>query len=85
MHKNFKFEVGDLVFYNPSYNNSYANGTKELGVVIAIIKDRTPLFLSFPEKDYFEFEYRVKWIKSGYVSTLLGFNLKKLEIPKKTP
>lgn len=77
-----KLEVGDLVFYQPSNRNFYADGSKELGVVIEVLKERTPLFVNFPDKDYFEFEYRVKWITNGYISTLLGFNLRKLEAPK---
>ncbi len=79
-----KFEVGDLVFYRPTNGNRYADGSKQLGVVIEIKKDQTPLFLSFPEKEYFEYEYRVKWINSGHISNLLGFNLKKLEIIDKS-
>ena len=75
-----KFKVGDLVYYQPSIENFYANGTRELGIILEVIKDRTPLFLNFPDGYEFEFEYRVKWISSGYVSILLGFNLKKLEI-----
>ncbi len=78
-----RFKVGDLVFYKPTHGNRYADGSKQLGVVIEVLKDQTPLILSCPEKEYFEFEYRVKWIDSGHISTLLGFNLKKLEIVDK--
>ena len=78
-----KFKVGDLVFYRPSQRNNYANGTKQLGVVVDVIREKPPLFLSFPEKDIFEFEYKVIWINSGHVSKLLYFNLEKLETPKK--
>ena len=74
------FKVGDLVYYNPTVENIYADGTKHLGVVIKVIESRPHFYGSFPEKDLFEYEYKIKWIESGHVSTLLGFNLKKLEI-----
>ena len=77
-----RFKVGDLVFYRPTYNNLYADGTKELGVVIGIVRESLPLFINFPDSEYFEYEYRIKWISTGYVSNLLGFNLEKLEEPK---
>ena len=75
-----KLKVGDLVIYQPSHQNFYANGSKELGVVLEILEERVPLYINFPDKNYFEHEYKVKWINSGYTSTLQGFNLKKIEI-----
>ena len=75
-----KLKVGDLVIYQPSHQNFYANGSKELGVVLEILEERIPLYINFPDKNYFEHEYKVKWINSGYTSTLQGFNLKKIEI-----
>ena len=75
-----KFRVGDLVFYQPSEENRYANGEKQLGVVIKVIAEANPLFAEFPETDMFSNEYVVRWFKSGYTSTLLGFNLIKLRI-----
>ena len=75
-----ELKVGDLVYYQPSEINSYADGTKQLGVVIEILKDRLPLCINFPEKDYFQYEYRILWIDTGYKSVLLEFNLRKLEI-----
>lgn len=80
MTKKQELKVGDLVVYQPSHQNFYADGSKELGVIIDIMKERIPLFINFPDKSYFEHEYKVKWINSGYTSTLLGFNLKKIEI-----
>ncbi len=77
------FKIGDLVYYKPTNNNYYADGTKELGVIVEVFVDRTPLYVNFPEKEYFEYEYKVIWINSGYTSVLLGFNLKKLKIPEK--
>ncbi len=78
-----ELSVGDLVLYRPSSRNFYADGTKQLGVVVEIFIDRTPLHMNFPEKQYFECEYKVIWINSGYTSILLGFNLEKLKIPDK--
>ena len=75
-----KFNVGDLVFYRPSVINFYADGTKKLGIVLDVYYDRNPLYVNFPEKQYFEYEYRVTWINTGYTSVLLGFNLEKLTI-----
>ena len=76
-----KFKVGDLVFYCPSHDNKYADGTRQLGVVLDVKTDANPLFSKYPETEAFAHEYVVKWFESGYVSALLGFNLKKLEIP----
>jgi hypothetical protein len=76
-----EFEVGDLVFYKPSEENRYADGQRQLGVVIRVNRDANPLFVGFPETEIFACEYVVKWIVSGYISTLLPFNLTKLEAP----
>jgi len=75
-----ELKVGDLVYYKPSERNFYADGTKQLGVIIEILEDRMPLCINFPEKDFFQYEYRVLWIETGYKSVLLEFNLKKLVI-----
>ena len=75
-----KFEVGDLVYYTPTKDNEYAQA-KHLGVIIAVKKDSNPLFSLHKETEIFADEYVVKWIESGYTSTLLPFNLKKIEIP----
>lgn len=77
-----RFNVGDLVYYKPSSDNIYADGTKQLGVVVDICLDQTPLYLNFPDKEYFEYEYKVIWILTGYTSMLLGFNLVKLKKPE---
>ena len=82
MSNDTKFKVGDLVFYRPTAKNNYADGTKQLGVVVEIIREQTPLFLSFPEQEIFEYEYKVKWINSGQTSILLYFNLEKLKVPE---
>jgi len=81
-YKMVELKVGDLVTYQPSLQNFYADGTKELGVVLEVLKERVPLFINFPEKNYFEHEYKIKWISSGYTSTLLGFNLRKVKAPE---
>ncbi len=83
MNSESKFKIGDLVYYRPVKDNRYADGTRQLGVVVEIITDQPPLFLSFPEKEIFEFEYKVIWINTGYSSKLLYFNLEKLKIPSK--
>ena len=77
-----RFKVGDLVFYRSTVENYYADGSKEIGVVLSVYRDTTPLYISFPEPNIFEYEYRIKWIQSGYISTLMGFNLEKVEIPQ---
>ena len=76
-----KLSVGDLVYYCPSENNKYADGSKQLGVILKIKVDANPLFQKYPETKLFACEYIVKWFQSGYVSALLSFNLKKLKIP----
>ena len=76
-----QFKVGDLVFYRPTDSNKYANGENQLGVVLQIRKDVNSLFAVCPETEIFATEYVVKWIESGYTTSLLPFNLKKLEIP----
>jgi hypothetical protein len=73
-------KVGDLVVYQPVHQNFYADGSKELGVILEVLEERIPLYINFPDKNYFEHEYKVKWINTGYTSTLQGFNLKKIEI-----
>ena len=76
-----KFKVGDLVFYKPTDSNKYANGEKQLGVILKIKKDVNPLFAICPETEIYATEYVVKWIDSGYTCSLLPFNLKKIEVP----
>lgn len=75
-----KFKVGDLVYYRASRDNKYANGENQLGVVVKVIVEANPLFAGHPDTEMFTSEYVVKWFKSGYTSTLLGFNLIKLQI-----
>jgi len=76
-----EFKVGDLVFYQPSQDNIYADGQRQLGVIVKIKKDTNPMLYNFPESDILCYEYVVRWIQSGYTSTLMPFNLKKLELP----
>ena len=76
-----KFSIGDLVYYMPSSSNFYADGTKKLGVIIEVRADENTLYQNFPEKDIFQYEYKVAWINTKYTSILLGFNLRKLEVP----
>jgi hypothetical protein len=73
-----ELKVGDLVFYQPSEMNRYANGEKQLGVILAVRKDIMPLFSYAEGLESFGDEYVVRWFESGYTSTLMGFNLKKV-------
>lgn len=76
-----EFKVGDLVFYQPSEKNKYADGEKQMGVILAVRKDVFPLFSYTEGLESFGNEYVVRWFESGYTSTLMGFNLKKIEVP----
>ena len=76
-----KFKVGDLVFYQASEINRYANGERQIGIVLEIIPEVAPLFENLPDAELWMFEFRIKWIETGYTSTLHGFNLKKVEVP----
>ena len=76
-----KFKVGDLVFYQASEINKYANGERQIGIVLEIIPEVAPLFENLPDAELWMFEFRIKWIETGYTSTLHGFNLKKVEVP----
>ena len=73
------FKVGDLVFYQPSEENKYANGEKQLGVVLKVKFDLYPLFKGIEGFEELGRVYVVRWFVSGYTSTLMGFNLKKVE------
>tara|TARA_R110002012_G_scaffold9425_1_gene43360 strand:- start:267 stop:521 length:255 start_codon:yes stop_codon:yes gene_type:complete len=76
-----KLKVGDLVFYRPSEENKYADGQRQMGVILRVFKEVNPLFVLRTETEMFADEYEVKWFESGYTSRLLSFNLKKIEIP----
>jgi|TARA_R110001592_G_C13063491_1_gene741194 hypothetical protein len=76
-----KLKVGDLVFYRPSEENRYADGEKQMGIILQVFEEANPLFVLRTETEMFADEYLIKWIKSGYTSTLMAFNLKKIEIP----
>lgn len=76
-----KLKVGDLVFYRPSEENRYADGKKQMGIILRVFEEANPLFVLRTETEMFADEYEVKWVESGYTSRLLAFNLKKIEIP----
>ena len=59
-----KFSIGDLVYYMPSSSNFYADGTKRLGVIIEVRADENTLYQNFPERDIFQYEYKVAWINT---------------------
>jgi hypothetical protein len=77
-----KFEIGDLVCYKPTEDNKYANGEKQIGVVLQVIKEVNPLFMAIEESEIYMHEYVVRWFVSGYTSTLLPFNLRKFKLPE---
>jgi hypothetical protein len=79
------FKLGDLVFYQASEMNRYANGERQMGIVLEIIPEVSPLFEYLEDAELWMYEYKVKWIETGYTSTLHGFNLKKIEIPVDKP
>lgn len=76
-----KFKKGDLVYYNDYIEEMFIKTDKQLGVIVQVNEDANPLFINFPENEYFADEYVVIWIETGFRSTLLGINLKKVEIP----
>jgi len=76
-----KLKVGDLVFYRPTEDNRYADGQRQMGVVLEVFEEANPLFILRTETEMFANEYLVRWFESGYTSRLLSFNLKKIEIP----
>jgi len=76
-----KLKVGDLVFYRPTEDNRYADGQRQMGVVLEVFEEANPLFVLRTETEMFADEYLVRWFESGYTSRLLSFNLKKIEIP----
>ena len=76
-----KLKVGDLVFYRPTEDNRYADGQRQMGVVLEVFEEANPLFVLRTETEMFADEYLVRWFESGYTSRLLSFNLKKIDIP----
>ena len=76
-----ELKVGDLVFYRPTEENRYADGQKQMGVILEVFKEANPLFVLRTETEMFADEFLVKWFESGYTSRLLSFNLKKIDIP----
>jgi hypothetical protein len=76
-----ELKVGDLVFYRPTEENRYADGQKQMGVILEVFKEANPLFVLRTETEMFADEFLVRWFESGYTARLLSFNLKKIEIP----
>jgi hypothetical protein len=77
-----KFKEGDLVFYHDLIEETFAKSDKQLGVVVKVYENVSPLFSHMEGGDKYLDEYLVVWIATGFRSTLLGFNLKKVEIPQ---
>tara|TARA_R110000851_G_scaffold98852_2_gene213589 strand:- start:186 stop:443 length:258 start_codon:yes stop_codon:yes gene_type:complete len=76
-----ELKVGDLVFYRPTEENRYADGQKQMGVILEVFKEANPLFVLRTETEMFADEFLVRWFESGYTARLLSFNLKKIDIP----
>jgi len=77
-----KFKEGDLVFYHDLIEETFARSDRQLGVVVKVYKDVSPLFSHMRGGDKYVDEYVVVWIATGFRSTLLGINLKKVEAPQ---
>ena len=65
-----ELKVGDLVFYRPTEENRYADGQKQMGVILEVFKEANPLFVLRTETEMFADEFLVRWFESGYTSRL---------------
>lgn len=77
-----KFKEGDLVYYDDLIEDTFAKSDKQLGVVVHVHKDVSPLFSHMRGGENYVDEYVVVWIATGFRSTLLGINLRKMELPQ---
>lgn len=76
-----KFKKGDLVYYDDFMEDSLARPNKQIGVVVHVFENVSPLFSHLKNGEHYVDEYIVIWIGTGFRSTLLGLNLRKVEIP----
>jgi len=76
-----KFKKGDLVYYNDYVEETFAKSDKQIGVVVHVFENVSPLFSHLKSGEHYVDEYIVVWISTGFRSTLLGLNLRKVEIP----
>ena len=77
-----KFKKGDLVHYHDYIEETFAKSDKQIGVVVHVYENVSPLFSYMKGGDKYVDEYVVIWISTGFRSTLLGLNLRKVEMPK---
>ena len=73
-----KFEVGDLVEYSPTLYDAQGSIKKQLGIVLNVQRNDTPLCIYFPDSEYFEYEYQIKFIETGFIVKLFSPNLQKI-------
>ena len=72
------YKVGDLVYYSP-HSLIREQEKKIIGAVVEVLTPTYKLFESSPRAERQpDFEYKVVWFKTGRISSILGFNLKKL-------
>ena len=77
-----KLKKGDLVYYNDFIEDTLAKSDKEMGVIVHVYEHVNPLFDYMTDGKIYAHEYVVIWISTGFRSTLLGINLRKVEPPK---
>ena len=77
-----KFKEGDLVYYQDLIEETFAISDKQIGVIVRVYENVSPLFSYMKGGDKYVDEYVVVWIATGFRSTLLGINLKKVEAPQ---
>ena len=77
-----KFKEGDLVYYQDLIEETFAISDKQIGVIVRVYENVSPLFSYMKGGDKYVDEYVVVWIATGFRSTLLGINLKKVTLPK---
>jgi len=72
------YKVGDLVYYSP-HSLIREQEKKIIGAVVEVLAPTYKLFESSPHTERQpDFEYKVVWFKTGRISNILGFNLKKI-------
>jgi len=77
-----KFKEGDLVYYQDLIEETFAISDKQIGVIVRVYENVSPLFSYMKGGDKYVDEYVVVWIATGFRSTLLGINLKKVTLPQ---
>ena len=74
------YKVGDLVYYRP-HALIEDPPKKVIGVIIEIMPPVYKLFKNFPiHQQQPDFEYKIIWLSTGKKTSVLGLNLKKINI-----